>query len=361
MNEQANDTLTHAQMETIMKDAKKLGSLKASVLEHSDEYGIEQIDYLFPEYRDVNGGSPDFIKRDTTGWVSVVMNGVHHTPFSRIKTTFADITAEEARARGYIKGRKKKEEVFALLKRPTSATTVYKKQKLDRDDMIEITSFDVVAWLKSEMRMMLDEEIARAILLGDGRSADSDEHIDENCIRPVIGEDDLFVVRRTLVAEQDTPEAKTLVKLVTRAWGEYQGSGNCIAFMSRTMLSDLKLEDKIGHFMYGTEDAIASALGVRKIVCVPQMSDSNVFRTVDDGNDNVVSYAPMVIILDLNDYNVGADKGGSVNMFDDFDIDYNQMKYLIETRCSGALVKPYSAIVIEKEIETEEDIDDNEP
>lgn len=345
MNEQ-NEVLTHAQMDTLLKDGKRLGSLKASVLEHSAEYGIEQIDYLMPEYKEVTGdGAPQFVKRDQK-WVSKVMQGVHHIPFSKFKTTFADITEDEARARGYITGRRKKEEVFGLLRRTTDATTVYKKQKLDRDNAVEITSFDVVAWLKSEMRMMLDEELARAFLIGDGRDASSEDKINELNIRPVLRDDSLFVIRQELIAEEGQPHADALIDAVTYAWENYQGSGNCIAFMTRREHSQLKLlKDKMGRRIYETDAAIASALGVKEIVFVPQMGDASTVR-VEGGK----TYKPAVIILDLDDYTVGADKGGSINMFDDFDIDFNQMKYLIETRCSGALTKPYSAIVVEEEV-----------
>ena len=351
VEDRENDTLTHAQMDMLIKDGKRLGSLKQSVLEHSAEYGIEQIDYLMPEYREVTNGAPEFIKKDQ-GWVTKVMQGVHHTPFSKIKTTFADLTEEQARARGYLKGHLKKNEVFALLKRPTSPTTIYKKQKLDRDDVIEITDFDVVAWLKSEMRMMLDEEIARAILIGDGRDPSQDDHIDTNCIRPIFLEEELFVVRKPLEVAEGQDPADALIDAVTLAWEDYQGSGNATAFMTRRQLAQLKLlKDKFGRRIYTSEDQIASALGVKEIVCVPQMGDASTVR-VDATDDK--TYAPAVIIVNLNDYNVGADKGGSVNMFDDFDIDYNQQKYLIETRCSGALVKPFSAIIIETEVEEEE-------
>ncbi len=345
MNVQEENVLTHAQMDTIIKDGKRLGSLKASVLEHSAEYGIDQIDYIMPEYREASGnGAPQFIKRDMK-WVSKVMQGVHHIPFSKFKTTFADITEDEARARGYITGRRKKEEVFGLLRRTTDATTVYKKQKLDRDNAIEITSFDVVAWLKSEMRMMLDEELARAFLIGDGRDASSEDKINELNIRPVLKDDDLFVIRQVIAPEEGQAKADAVIDAATYGWENYQGSGDCIAFMTRRTHSQFKLlKDKIGHRLYKTDAEIASALGVKEIAFVPQMGDESTVYTKDGK-----TYKPAVIILDLGDYTVGADKGGAVNMFDDFDIDYNQMKYLIETRCSGALVKPYSAIVIAEE------------
>ena len=348
------NVLTHAQMDTLIKDAKRIGSLRQSVLEHSAEYGIDQIDWLFPEDRSVPGGAPQFIQRDM-GWVTQVMNAVSHTPFSRIKTLFADITEAQARARGYIKGRQKKVEVFKLLKRTTDPQTIYKKQKLDRDDVVDITDFDVVAWMKQEMRTMLDEEIARAILIGDGRDEDSDDHISEDHIHSVFhDDDDLFVVRKQYTAVQGEEKAKTLIKLVRKAWKDYKGSGNATAYLSEDTLSDLLLlEDSFGHFLYPTKDVVASVLGVQNIVTVPPMADPSTYRVDED--DETKGYRPLMIIVNMKDYNVGADKGGSVNMFEDFDIDYNAQKYLIETRCSGALVRPFSAIVIEEEftIETE--------
>lgn len=340
-------TLSHSEIETIFKDASKdrLGSLKASVLAHADDYGIEQIDWLFPDARNIEN-TPGFIQRDM-GWVSKVMQGTRHTPFSRIKTMFADITADEARAKGYVKGNRKLEEVFTLLKRTTDPQTIYKKQKLDRDDVTDITDFDVVSWLKSEMRMMLDEEIARAILIGDGRLTSSDDKISESHVRSVFRDDDLYVVRKALTPVQGEDKAKTLIKTIRRAWKDYKGSGNAVAFVTEDALSDLLLlEDGIGHFLYPTKETAANVLGVREIITVPVMADASTTR--NDAQSGK-TYKPIAIILNLADYNVGADKGGSVNMFEDFDIDFNQQKYLIETRCSGALVKPYSAIVIEEE------------
>ena len=338
--------LTHSEIQTIFNDAKEMGSMKKAVLAHTEEYGIEQIDWLFPDAKNLTT-TPDFIHRDM-GWVSKVMQGTRHTPFSRIKTMFADITEDEARARGYIKGNKKVNEVFTLLKRTTDPQTIYKKQKLDRDDVIDITDFDVVAWLKGEMRMMLDEEIARAILIGDGRQTSSNDHISESHVRSVLRDDDLYVVRKTLTAVQGEAKAKTFIKTVRKAWKDYKGSGNASCFITEDALSDLLLlEDGIGHFLYPTKETAANVLGVRDITTVPVMADTSTVR-VDTTSGK--TYKPIAIILNLNDYNVGADKGGSVNMFEDFDIDYNQQKYLIETRCSGALVKPYSAIVIEEEV-----------
>lgn len=348
VNEQEGGSLTHDQLMTLQNEMKK-GTLKEAVLAHSVEYGIENIDYLMPEYREYNGnGAPQFIKRDMT-WVSKVMQGVHHTPFAKVKMTYADITEPQARAKGYIKGNRKKEEVFKLLKREVMPKTVYKKQKIDRDDAIDLSNgFDMVAWLKSEMRMMLDEELARAFIIGDGRADDVDDKIDEDKIIPVFKDASLFVIRKELEVAEGQPRADALIDAVTYGWEDYQGTGNCVAFMTRREHSNLKLlKDKMGRRIYNNDSEIASALGVREIVFLPQMADESTVRTDTTTGD---SFKPLVIILDLDDYNVGADKGGSVNMFDDFDIDYNQMKYLIETRCSGALTKPFSAIVVEEEV-----------
>lgn len=347
-------TLTHSEIQTIFADAKREGSLRQAVLAHADDYGITQIDWLFPDARNLNN-TPDFIHRDM-GWVSKVMQGTKHTPFSRIKTLMADITEDEARAKGYIKGNRKVNEVFTLLKRTTDPQTIYKKQKMDRDDVLDITDFDVVAWLKGEMRMMLDEEIARAILIGDGRLTSSDDHISEGHIRSIFHDDGLYTVHRTLTTVQNEAKAKTFIKTVRRAWKDYKGSGNAVCFMTEDMLSELLLlEDGIGHFLYPTRETAANVLGVREIITVPVMADVSTYRTVGAN-----SYKPLAIIVNLADYNVGADKGGSVNMFEDFDIDLNQQKYLIETRCSGALVKPYAAISIEEAITSPEDAEDHE-
>lgn len=338
-NYDTNDTLSHSDMQAIISDAKRYGSMKDAVLAH----GIEHIDYLFPEAANVEN-MPSFIQRDMT-WVGEVMNAVHHTPFSRIKSTFANITEDDARAKGYIKGKKKKDEVFSLLKRTTSPTTIYKKQKLDRDDVVDITDFDVVAWLKSEMRMMLDEEIARAILVGDGRLSSSDDKINEQNIRPIYTDDSLYTIREQIkfsaTATADE-KAKSFIRQSIKARKEYKGSGSPILYTTEDVLTDcLLLEDTTGRIIYDTVEKLATALRVKKIVTVPAMEGYK--KTGEDSKE----YSLMGIIVNLADYNVGADKGGAVNMFDDFDIDYNAQKYLIETRCSGALIKPYSAIVIE--------------
>lgn len=334
-----DNTLSHDALNTIIADGKRYGSLKESFLAHAEDYGIEQIDWLFPEPTNLNN-PPEFIKRDTD-WVGKVMNGVHHSPFSRIKSMFANITEDDARAKGYIKGNLKKEEVFTLLKRTTTPTTIYKKQKIDRDDAVDITDFDVVAWLKQEMRMMLDEEIARAILVGDGRVSSSDDKIDETHIRPIAHDEDLYTIKAKVnVASSATEDdiAKAFIRVVIKSRKDYKGSGNPVMFTTEDMLTNmLLLEDTTGRIIYDTEEKLRNALRVREIITVPIMENA---KTKD-------SKDLMAIIVNLNDYNVGADKGGAVNMFDDFDIDYNQQKYLIETRCSGALTKPYSAIAVE--------------
>lgn len=336
-----NEVLSHDAMETILKDAKRYGSLKESFLAHADTYGIKDIEWLFPDAKNVNM-PPDFIKRDDS-YVQKVMRGVHHVPFSRIKSMHANITADEARAKGYIKGKRKKEEVFTLLKRTTSPTTIYKKQKLDRDDVVDITDFDVVAWLKMEMRMMLDEEIARAILVGDGRLSDSDDKINEQCIRPISTDDDLYCVKAPVAVAAAATEddiAKAFIKTVIKSRKEYKGSGSPTLFTTEDVITNcLLLEDKNGRVIYDTVDKLATALRVKEIVAVEVMEGAKTKVAT-------VEKPLMAIMVNLVDYYVGADKGGAVNMFDDFDIDYNQQKYLMETRCSGALVKPYSAVAV---------------
>lgn len=333
--------LSHSEMTSIIADAKRYGSMKDSVLAH----GIEHIDYLFPDAQQI-GDNPLFIQRDMT-WVSKVFNNTHKTPFSRIKSIFANITEDEARAKGYIKGKMKKDEVFSLLKRSTDPTTVYKKQKLERDDVIDIIDFDVVTWLKAEMRMMLDEEIARAILVGDGRLSSSDDKINENNIRPIWKDDELYTIKQKIEAPHDAAEpvkAKAFIRAVIKSRKNYKGSGQPTLFTTEDVLTEcLLLEDKDGRIIYDNVEKLATVLRVKEIVTVPVMEN---LERIDAKNDNK-KCSLMGIIVNLQDYNVGADKGGAVNMFDDFDIDYNAQKYLIETRCSGALVKPYSAIAIE--------------
>ena len=323
------------EISTIFSDIKRYGSLKDSVLAH----GIDNVDYLFPDAQTL-ANTPEFIQRDT-GWVKKVMSGVHHTPFSRIKSIFADITEDDARAKGYFKGKLKKEEVFGLLKRTTTPTTVYKKQKMDRDDVVDITDFDVVAWLKSEMRMMLDEELACAYLIGDGRLASSDDKINEQNIRPILKDEELYTIQATVSVQSSATEddkAREFIRTAIKARKNYKGSGQPTLYTTEDILTDcLLLTDTTGRDLYTDVAQLAKKLRVKEIVTVPVM----------EGVNGKNGGALMGIIVNLADYNVGADRGGAVNMFDDFDIDYNQQKYLIETRCSGALIKPYSAIALE--------------
>jgi len=359
-NEERNDYLTHSDMQQIFADAKKMGSLKDAVEYHETEgvlahaeipttgmtgpssstasqtYGFRDPDMLFPDAKSLNT-PPEWIKRDT-GWVTKVLNGAHHTPFSRIKSQFANITEDEARAKGYIKGKLKKEEVFSLLKRTTDPQTIYKKQKLDRDDIIDITDFDVVSWIKGEMRIMLEEELARAILIGDGRLTSDDDHISEDHIRPIYNDKPLFSVQVDVDKNSDPAvAAKNFINAAIRNRKLYKGSGNPTLFTTEDVLTEMLLmEDTIGHKLYKSEGELATALRVKEIVTVEAMEGA----TAANGE------SLLGIIVNMNDYNVGADKGGQTAMFDDFDIDYNQYKYLLETRCSGALVKPFSALVM---------------
>ena len=338
----SNDALMHDALDTILSDGKRFGSLRESFLAHAEDYGIDSIDYLFPDAQNVTD-TPQFIKRETE-WVADFMNRTHHTPFSRIKSLFANITEDEARAKGYIKGKYKKEEVFSLLKRTTTPTTIYKKQKLDKDDVNDITDFDVVTWIKAEMRLMLDEEIARACLVGDGRLSSSDDKINETNIRPIWTDEDLFTIKALVsVKSTDTDDvkAKNFIKTAIKARKNYKGSGTPTLYTTADVITDcLLIEDGVGRRIYNTINDLATALRVSKIVECEVMEGLS-------RNDSGTTKNLMGIIVNPTDYNIGADKGGSVNMFDDFDIDYNQMKYLLETRCSGALVKPYSAIAIE--------------
>lgn len=338
------NVLSHeAQME-IIGDAKRYGSMKESALAH----GIDDIEWLFPDYKELNN-PPTFIQRDME-WVSKVMNAARHSPFSRIKTTFADLTEDEARARGYIKGKMKKEEFFSLMKRTTDPQTIYKKQKMDRDDVIDITSFDVISWLKSEMRMMLNEEIARAILVGDGRLASEDDKIHESHIRPIWKDEDVFTIKSRVTptgtgasgAVTDDDKARAFIRAAIKARKDYKGSGNPVLFTTEDMLTNmLLLTDEIGRDLYTSQAQLATKLRVREIITVPVMEN----QTRTSGSDELEL---MGIIVNMADYNIGADRGGAINMFEDFDINYNQQLYLIETRCSGALVKLYSAIALER-------------
>lgn len=341
-------SLTHSDMVAIAKDARRIGSLREAVLQHAETYGISDLkeigpdgkasstvdeQWLFPNYHELNA-TPAFIQRKND-WVAKVMNGVHHTPFAKIKMTFADLREDDARAKGYAqKAKLKKEEVFGLLKRTVGPTTVYKKQKIDRDDEIDITDFDVINWLKAEMRMMLDEELARAYVFGDGRPNSSEDKIKENCIIPIVNENPLFAISLTVKPADGESLAHAIIDAAVRGQNDYEGSGNTIAFMANSDVTEmLLLEDKMGHRLYKDMRDLALAMSVNEIVKVPAaVIPSNIHA----------------VIVDLSDYNVGADKGGAVAMFEDFDIDYNQQKYLIETRCSGALTKPFSAVILKK-------------
>lgn len=333
--ERDDEVLSHSEMMAVIQDGKRFGSMRESMLQH----GIENIDLLFPEAKAVNPGV-EYIQREM-GWVKDVLNGVHRSAFSRIKSLFANITEDEARARGYIKGRYKKEEVFSLLKRTTTPQTIYKKQKLDRDDVIDITDFDVIGMIKAEMRMMLDEELARAILIGDGRLASDDDKISEDHIRPVAFDEDLYTIKvnvQVAANADDQDKAKAFIKSIIKARKNYKGSGSPTLYCTEDIVTDcLLLEDSNGRFIYETVDKLAQTIRVSKIVTVPVM----------EGVKGVNGGDLLGVFVNLTDYNVGADRGGAVNLFDDFDIDYNQQKYLIETRCSGALVKPYAAMAIE--------------
>lgn len=353
------DILSHEDQAAIFEEARRCGHFKDAYnsaveelnLEHSidttgmvtptgtNNYGVRDLSMLFPDSKSV-ALQPDFISRDM-GWVTEVMGSVHRTPFSRIRSIHADITEDEARARGYMKGNKKKEEVFTLLKRSTGPTTIYKKQKVDRDDILDVTDFDVALWIKGEMEIMLREEFARAILVGDGRPADSDDKIKEDCIRPIAKDVSLYSIKNVVdVNYGEAKYAKKVIDSIIKSRKEYKGSGSPVFFTTEDLLTDmLLLEDEVGHKLYKTEQELATTLRVRKIVPVSVMENQKINYSNKD-------YMLGGIIVNLADYNVGTDRGGEQNMFEGFDIDYNQLKYLMETRASGALIKPFSAITI---------------
>ena len=337
-NTQDQEILTHSEFQEIIGEARRRGSLKDAFIEH----GITDVDTLFPDAQTIDK-TPGFIQRDN-GWVAGVMAAVHKTPFSRVKSIFADITEDEARAKGYIKGKQKKDEVFKMLKRVTTPVTVYKKQSLDRDDMLDITDFDMIPWLKQEMRMMLDEELARAYLFGDGRSTSAEDKINEQNIRPVWTDDDVYTVKSEIAITKATTaeeKAQAFIKACIKSRKAYKGSGNPTMYMSEDMLTDcLLLEDKTGRVIYDTVEKLATRLRVNKIVPVPVMEG---LSRIKGANTHFLAG----LYVNLTDYNVGTDRGGDVTMFDDFDIDFNKQKYLIETRCSGAMCKPYGAVAIE--------------
>lgn len=349
---QPQNTLSHDDFMEIAKVGRQMGSLKAAFeaaeeegfLEHADgDYGVVNLEYLFPEAKTINT-TPEFIKRDMD-WVQKVLGATHHTPFSRVKSIFADITEDDARARGYIKGKLKKEEVFSLLKRTTDPQTIYKKQKLDKDDIDDITDMNIVAWIKSEMQMMLKEEIARAILIGDGRLASSDDKIQESHIRPVYNDADLYCVKIPVEVPANATEddiAKALIKAMVKSRKQYKGSGNPSFFTTEDYLtSALLLEDQIGHILYDSEAKVATAMRVKEIVPVEVMEG----KTIEIDEEGAKKTYPLIgTYVNLSDYNVGTNGGAKTDFFDDFDIDFNQYKYLYETRMSGALIKPFSAV-----------------
>ena len=333
--------LTHAQVETIFEDARSGGSLKQAILAHADAYGIKQIETLFPEAKDL-WNTPEFIKRKTD-WVNAVVGGAKHSPFSRIRTRFADITADEARAKGYIKGNKKEDEVFTLLQRVTTPATIYKKQRLDRDDILDITDFDVVSWIRGEMKIMIEEELGRAVLIGDGRQASSKDKIKEENIRPIYKEDSLYAPR-VILAKQTTTE--DVLDSIVRAMDDYDGAGNPTWFADPTTVTEiLLLKDKMGHRLFRSISELADYVGVSSIVKVPLMKGLQ----RDSAKNGKVD--ALGIIVNMSDYTIGADKGGQLFAAEDFDISFNQYHYLLETRLSGALTHPKSAIIVERKSE----------
>ena len=327
---QNDDELIHSAMNDIMKDAKQYGSLKESYLAHAAEYGIENIEFINTEEKDIYD-RPQFIDNQPTDWVSIVMGGVHHTPFAKVRMQFADITADEARAKGYIKGKYKKEEVFKLLKRSVSPTMIYKKQKFDRQDIID-ADFDIIPWVKQEMNIKFDEEKARAFLFGDGRSSEDEDKVNEDCIIPIVKDEDLFTIKKVVTPEQGESTEHAIITAAVLAQDDYQGSGNITGFFEAKQVSKMLLmEDQFGHRLYKTINELATAMGINRIVKVPAgICPANFYG----------------VLVDLRDYNIGQKNAGKKSFFDDFDIDYNQQKYLMEEQLSGALTRPYSAIVL---------------
>lgn len=335
--------LEHAQIKAIFDDAASYGTLSESVMAHAQNYGISNIELLFPEAKEINN-PPEFVQKEKP-WVQAIVGATKHTPFAKVRTTFADISGDDARARGYQKGKLKKEEVFKLLRRETTPQTIYKKQKLDRDDIIDITDFDVVSWIKAEMQVKLKEELARAILFGDGRSVTSDDKIQEDHIRPILSDNAFYSVKHTISKDTSLADG-ALIDIVAEAMLDYEGSGSPTFFAHKKVIFDmLHQRDKMGRRLYNTREELANALEVGGIVDVDPMKGLTRTLAASEGGGtaNVLG-----IVVNMTDYNIGTNKGGEVNFFDDFDIDYNQMKYLYETRLSGALVEPYSAVVIEQ-------------
>jgi len=353
--DEGREYISHDDMTNIMELTQRTGKLSQAFDEyygddesiaHADQsYGIENIDYLFPEAKMV-GDKPEFIKRDT-GWVDKVLSSVHKTPFSRVKSVLANITEDEARAKGYIKGKLKKEEVFSLLKRVTPPQTIYKKQKLDKDDIDDITEFDVVAWVKAEMQIMLREEVARAILIGDGRLASDEDKIKEENIRPVFNDSDLYTIKFPVEIPEnatDDQKAKALLKAQLKARKQYKGSGNMTFYTKEDELTNvLLLENGIGERMYKSEAEVATAMRVSTVQPIEVMDGLQIEVTGDDGSTKT-KYDVAGVDVNLADYNIGTNGGAKTDFFDDFDLNYNQQICLYETRMSGALVKPLSAI-----------------
>lgn len=363
--------ISMADRKQIIADIKRYGTLTESIKHHMEDengvlahaitpanypenadgstqtYGIANIDWLFPDMKNISSGAPEFIMRDQS-WANKLISAVHHTPFARVKMMFADITADEARAKGYIKGNQKYEEVFTLLKRSIDPQTVYKKQKFDRDDIVDITDFDVIAWVKTEMRGMLNEEIARAILIGDGRSAAYEDKISEDHIKPIYNDADLYTIKVRLpyvANETEDARAKRVIKAAIKARTQYKGSGNPTMYTTAEFHTDmLLLEDANGYSLYKTDNELATKCRVKEIEEVEVMEGVSREVTV---SGTATTYDLAAIIVNPVDYNVGTDRGGEINSFEQFDIDVNQQKYLMETRISGALVRPKSAIVIE--------------
>lgn len=335
--------LEHSQIKAIFADAESYGTLSESVMAHAQNYGISNIELLFPEAKEINN-PPEFVQKEKP-WVQAIVGGTKHTPFAKVRTTFADISGDDARARGYQKGKLKKEEVFKLLRRETTPQTIYKKQKLDRDDILDITDFDVVSWIKAEMQVKLKEELARAILFGDGRSVASDDKIQEDHIRPILTDDAFYCVKHT-IAKATALADGALIDIVAESMLDYEGSGSPTFFAHKKVIFDmLHQRDKMGRRLYNTREELANALEVGSIVDVDPMKGLTRTLGASEGGGTA---DVLGIIVNMADYNIGTNKGGEVNFFDDFDIDYNQMKYLYETRLSGALVEPYSAVVIEQ-------------
>jgi len=325
--------LSHADVQGIVADATKIGSLKQAVEAYALAHGINQIDTLFPEAQALTS-APEFYTRRTE-WVNSVLSGARKTPFSRVKTHWADLTYDDARAKGYITGTEKQEEFYGTARRETMPQTIYKKQKLDRDDILDITDFDVVAWMKGEMRLMLDEELARAILIGDGRTVPDPDKIMEDRIRPIATDDPLFAIQ--VLCDLAAGDIADFVDAVIQYRSLYRGSGMPTMYTSEGLLSKtMLLKDTLGRRIYTSLDQLATELRVSSIVPV------DIFDPASGAG------AVLAILVNMNDYVIGSDKGGQVSLFDDFDIDYNQYKYLIETRCSGALVKLKSAIVVKQ-------------